>query len=71
MEEYVILGLVVTVLTVCYVCMLSMLSMLLLNHILPIFDLGYPITFRQGCGIGTMIVLVISWFHYNETKKQS
>ncbi len=34
------------------------LAMLVCNWALPMFDIHYPITFYQGCGIGVVIMAV-------------
>lgn len=34
------------------------LAMLVCNVILPMFDVQYPITFVQGCGIGTIVAVI-------------
>lgn len=37
------------------ITIISGLVMLVCNVILPMFDIQYPITFWQGCGIGVIV----------------
>jgi len=41
-----------------HIVIVAGLSMLLCNFILPMFDVNYPITFLQGCGIGVGVLIV-------------
>lgn len=34
------------------------IAMLVCNWALPMFDIDYPITFTQGCGIGVIVIAV-------------
>lgn len=38
------------------------LSMLVCNWVLPMFDISYPITFMQGCGIGVIVAILRAVF---------
>lgn len=41
------------------------LAMLICNWILPMFDVNYPITFLQGCGIGVVLTVIKAVFTTN------
>ena len=65
--NYIILYVIAIVIICGCVSVGAVASMILCNWILPVFDLGYPITFKQGCGIGTIILLVVaSGFYHHE-----
>lgn len=38
------------------------LSMLVCNWALPLFDIHYPITFTQGCGVGVIVMVARALF---------
>ena len=70
--DYILLCIIVILVIWGYVFIGAVVSMLLCNWILPVFDLGCPLTFRQGCGIGVIIFLVAaSGFYHNEIREQS
>lgn len=52
-----ILGLSITI--------IAGLAMLVCNWALPMFDIQYPITFWQGCGIGVMVSFIRMCFANN------
>ena len=46
------------------------LAMLFCNWVLPMFDVLYPITFMQGCGVGIGFIILRALFGTNVTVKK-